>query len=1297
MPSPPPPPQCVGDWKQSSGDITCAGGSFYFSDPELSVRTFTKSEEECCDLVSNTWGASDFDEENPVVLWQWTHSEDVTRTCDPAAGCLGAIARKTEYLNVYWNHDLQAWITDPDYKERQNSKNNKENKKAAMGFEIQDFNTPKKALKACQRIYGDEVTAISDVEFPADQMLPLGSDGFKSEWPCDADKKGRCRNDLGKDLPRGAGFCKAKDGLKSCGFGQGSFKPNAYFCVTKQFAQPLGPPIEKGGVCTYHREKFMQQPSAYGKSTLAFAKAECQGAAKQQKTHYHEAKFSCGGFKTAVGDLMEAPGLVAKHGNKCKKGDVLTKKGLEEGTTCDPKKARIEPSMATPRECCAKCTGEPECIAWQMKRSTEDHYEKAKCVLVFTDLWLSPEVTAFDVAGWATSIPSWGVIHYREVEAKPPPPPPPVPRADELVSCEHIKTPCEDWMGFEPAPGTIACWDNGECMPRFGNEEWCYNAAEWKQCVTKDWMWCRCKGEQCALDKVDPSHESCEAYCKEEWGGEECEPPLADGIWTYVPDWRIDGSSTFQLTPDTEPPATLYNCAAKCLDTPNCLGFDYETGSTKFKRCFGKFLRSTDENANGDNGGGNWDHYDLAAPPPPPASPPPAPPPPPTPPKTCWAWGDPHYIGFDGGEYDFHGLGVHTMASWQGPDGRTGHVQTYHCPVICGDDIGSTDWFPCGASSAVAMLATAPDGHTILVAGDMVYVDGEQLATPLASGEYREFVPGILKGARLIDNDPDFKTPGMKLRLKTGDDVEISTWKWVTAHMPTGYLQNVRLQLPPHLEPTGGVCTRKPVTFEYWNVGANCGRLDETIYTTKLPKETFELSEMAFDGGGVGTYNGSNKAVNNPIIAGYQTGGNWAARLTSELTIADAGEYKLYLRLGDADTAKLYINGELVISTGCDWGRSKVHTVKKVLEAGHHKVAVHYADDGWADRLRVTYSGPDTLGKEVVVGAVVDNSFGIATKQAEPWSAQYNSVLSDLRAICQEERASKDYTPLATAESACARTGTDYTEANEACGERFGAMIDLKQFERCKFDYCVLSSEELIGAQEDVYWQGDASLEPLTCPAWNRIETRGLPLARLLIGDSSYSVSDTSLTMVFPAVHTIGGCCKLAKQYACSDNPVWAFQLDGGRCVLQRKKFFDQPGMVLKSHVEAIAGDAQLSALLPAVRAGPKPDDFDPKSPLTSYIDHRACGPRGDDAKADTSACPDGRAMVIKKQRWGSAQEVVHTDVDGCEYFAYTIYECELKAEIRPADASGSGSGSGSGSASGSGSGSACRAPSSSP
>ena len=99
---------------------------------------------------------------------------------------------------------------------------------------------------------------------------------------------------------------------------------------------------------------------------------------------------------------------------------------------------------------------------------------------------------------------------------------------------------------------------------------------------------------------------------------------------------------------------------------------------------------------------------------------------------------------------------------------------------------------------------------------------------------------------------------------------------------------------------------------------------------------------------------------------------------------------------------------------------------------------------------------------------------------------------------------------------------------------------------------------------------------------------------------------------------------------------------------------------VINHRILAVAGSGSGSG---SGSAGPKPDDFDPKSPLTSYIDHRACGPRGDDAKADTSVCPDGRAMVIKKQsiekdadgRW----EVIHTDVDGCEYFAYTIYECE--------------------------------------
>ena len=127
------------------------------------------------------------------------------------------------------------------------------------------------------------------------------------------------------------------------------------------------------------------------------------------------------------------------------------------------------------------------------------------------------------------------------------------------------------------------------------------------------------------------------------------------------------------------------------------------------------------------------------------------------------------------------------------------------------------------------MVLTAPEGHTILVHGETIYVDGNIIPATsatgvpgeLESGEYREFVPGILKATRQPDNDPDYKTPGMKLRIKTGDAVEVSTWNWDTVHMPTGYLTNVRVQLPGGIAPEDGLCTA-PTTSPLDECKAKC-------------------------------------------------------------------------------------------------------------------------------------------------------------------------------------------------------------------------------------------------------------------------------------------------------------------------------------------------------------------------------------------------------------------------------------------------------------------------------------------
>ena len=57
------------------------------------------------------------------------------------------------------------------------------------------------------------------------------------------------------------------------------------------------------------------------------------------------------------------------------------------------------------------------------------------------------------------------------------------------------------------------------------------------------------------------------------------------------------------------------------------------------------------------------------------------------------------------------------------------------------------------------------------VVGDDVYVDG-MLDSPRAGRAGGELCGQL---SRLLDNDPDYKMPGMKLVIKTSDGAEVST------------------------------------------------------------------------------------------------------------------------------------------------------------------------------------------------------------------------------------------------------------------------------------------------------------------------------------------------------------------------------------------------------------------------------------------------------------------------------------------------------------------------------------------
>mmetsp|Transcript_35529 Transcript_35529/g.65267 ORF Transcript_35529/g.65267 Transcript_35529/m.65267 type:complete len:281 (+) Transcript_35529:775-1617(+) len=64
---------------------------------------------------------------------------------------------------------------------------------------------------------------------------------------------------------------------------------------------------------------------------------------------------------------------------------------------------------------------------------------------------------------------------------------------------------------------------------------------------------------------------------------------------------------------------------------------------------------------------------------------------------------------------------------------------------------------------------------------------------------------------------------------------------------------------------------------------------------------------------------------------------------------------------------------------------------------------------------------------------------------------------------------------------------------------------------------------------------------------------------------------------------------------------------------------------------------------------------FNPSSNLVTYHDYNSCGPRGDDAQADLGQCQYGYRVVGAEKNDNYA---VKARVNGCDYFAYTAYEC---------------------------------------
>ena len=163
-------------------------------------------------------------------------------------------------------------------------------------------------------------------------------------------------------------------------------------------------------------------------------------------------------------------------------------------------------------------------------------------------------------------------------------------------------------------------------------------------------------------------------------------------------------------------------------------------------------------------------------------------------------------------------------ATCAGASNALDSISIFNCPTICELGTGSVadgradsvgDWFPCNASSIVGIAASL-SGHVIEVTSPdfatSVSIDGVAVTISQSSG-YTS--PDRVITVTLVSEawTGDVRKPAGApyLRILAGTRV-LSVWAYWTHHMPTGYLLNARVDMPPSQWPSAdGLCSKNVV------------------------------------------------------------------------------------------------------------------------------------------------------------------------------------------------------------------------------------------------------------------------------------------------------------------------------------------------------------------------------------------------------------------------------------------------------------------------------------------------------
>ena len=207
-------------------------------------------------------------------------------------------------------------------------------------------------------------------------------------------------------------------------------------------------------------------------------------------------------------------------------------------------------------------------------------------------------------------------------------------------------------------------------------------------------------------------------------------------------------------------------------------------------------------------------------------------------------------------------------------------------------------------------------------------------------------------------SDDRFEVVGNELKLKDGVELDFEETQsidvTVTATDAAGASTSQSFEIGVdnvNEGPSLGLATGSGLQASYFNVGHSLSNLDQVDFDA-TPDAVGVVDSLDYLGGYESFWEG---APNDYFAAQYE----------GKLVVETGGTYTF--NMASDDGSVLFINGQPVLDNDGLHG-TRTRSVTLELDEGAHDIEVRYFENGGAQTLQLTWSGPDTGGVNEVVG-----------------------------------------------------------------------------------------------------------------------------------------------------------------------------------------------------------------------------------------------------------------------------------------------------------------------------------------